>query len=438
MKATIKYIGYLLGATLSLAAMFTACNTDDIDYPDRFKQTKGVPKVYYVREAEGEVAITQASMEQLVCLVGENLTSIHDLYFNDQPAILNTSYMTKNTLLVAVPKGQAVVVTDKIYMITKDSTVVTYDFKVLAPTPKISGMSCEWAQPGETVTIRGSYFTSPLTVEFPGCDPIQITSTTSTEAFDVKIPVGAQPGKIKVTTDSGTAQSVFMYKDTRGLLFDFDGVTGLDNHGWNGHSYTTDDTAISGNFIQLGDGSSVLNEGTWDESHFSFVYWPGSWNDPEDYSEAPRLTDFADFTNWTNMALKFEMYIPSSSPWTNCSMQICFAGVDKVTSGAECDDIYGNHVAGANNLYMTSNESPRALYNPWKSTGSFDTGDKWITVTLPFSEFIYGWDGNPSPGTLSADSFTSMWMFVCQGNIVEGVDTTPIIKIDNIRAVPYK
>jgi len=432
MRTMKKYTGFLLGLML----LATSC--DEIDYPDRFVQTSGVPSIDFVRYADKDVVITQASMEELVCLVGDNLTSIHDLYFNDQAAVLNSSFMTNNTLVVSVPKTMPSVQTDKIYMITKDGTEVTYDFKVLPPVPKVSGMSLEWAQPGETVTITGSYLFAPVEVEFPGVDPVSATAGDGS-SISVVIPEGAKPGKIKVTTASGTAQSVFQYQDDRGMLFEFDGLTNLDNHGWNGHnSQDADETSLSGRYFQFGDGAATVGDGVWDESHFSFVYWPGSWNDPENYADAPRLTDFADFTNWSSMALKFEMCIPAENPWKGCALQICFAGVTKVTSGAAVLDIDGVQVAGANNTYMTGDECPRALYRPWTATGSFDTGGKWVTVTIPFSEFTYGWTGGPATGSLDASSFTSMWMFLCQGGDPIGEECAPIIKVDNIRAVPYK
>ena len=434
MKNLTKYISLLLG--LMLAASCTS-----VDYPDRFVQTAGTPKVDFVRYADKDVIITQANMEEVVCIVGDNLTSVHDLYFNDQPAVLNPSYMTAKSLVVAVPKNMPVEQTDKMYLITKDSTVVAYDFKVLPPAPKISSMSLEWAKPGETVTIYGSYLFGPLTVEFPGVDPVEV-ATASGPSVDVVVPAGAQPGKVKVTTASGTAQSVFMYKDSRGMLFDFDGATGLDNHGWNGHASQDDDgTGISGRFFQFGDGATPLT-GDWEEAHFSFVYWPGSWNTPENYQDGAtgaRLTDLADFSDWKSMALKFEMCIPASNPWTGTPMQVVMAGVDVVSFGGAVTDIYGNQCAGANNTYMSGNDAPRGLYRPWAATGSFDTGDKWITVTLPLEEFTYGWDGNPATGTLNADSFSSLWLFICKGGMEEaGTECTPIIKIDNIRAVPYK
>ena len=431
MKVKNTYKCLILGALL-----FAAC--DSVDYPDRFVQTSGVPKVDFIRYADKDVIITQANMEEVVCIVGDNLTSIHDLYFNDQAAILNTSYMTAKTLLVSVPKTMPSVQTDKIYMITKDGQEVTYDFKVLPPAPKISSMSLEWANPGETVTISGSYLFDPVQVEFPGVDPVNASAGDGSE-ISVVIPEGAQPGKIKVTTSSGTAQSIFMYKDYRGMLFNFDDDPHPANHGWHAQVIETDETALSGNFLRLGAPDVTLDaEGGWNDGNFSFEYWPGDWDDPVTYADSPRLTDYADFSDWKNMALKFELYIPTSNPWMSGAMQILVGGVTVVTGGgAGVLDIDGNVTAGANNTFISGNESPRALYVPWKATGSFDTGNKWVTVTIPYSSFIYGPDGSQATGTLDASSFSSLTIFVWNGGVT-GTECQPVIKIDNLRAVPYK
>ncbi|MBR5661687.1 MAG: hypothetical protein IKW99_09065 [Bacteroidales bacterium] len=431
MKVKTIYTSLLLGAVL-----MAAC--DSVDYPDRFVQTSGVPTVDFIRYANKDVVITQANMEEIVCIVGDNLTSIHDIYFNDQPAILNTSFITAKTLVVAVPKTMPVEETNKIYLITKDGKQVTYDFKVLPPAPKISTMSLEWANPGETVTINGSYLFAPVEVEFPGCDPVTATAGDG-NSVEVVIPQGAQPGKIKVNTSSGTAQSTFMYKDSRGMLFNFDNDPHPDNHGWHAQVIETDETALSGNFLRLGGADVTLDaEGGWKDGNFSFEYWPGDWDDPVTYADSPLLTDFADFSDWKNMALKFELYIPTSNPWMAGAMQIFVGGVDVVTGGAAgAVDIFGNTLAGANNTFISGNEVPRALYIPWKDTGSFDTGNKWITVTIPYSTFLYDSVGNQATGELNASSFTSLTIFVWNGGVT-GTDCQPIIKIDNIRAVPYK
>ena len=98
MKAITKYTGIILGVVL-------AASCTNLDYPDRYKETTGVPTVHFVRYADRDIAITQANMEELVCVVGDNLTSVHNIYFNDQAAVLNSSYMTPHTIVVAVPKN---------------------------------------------------------------------------------------------------------------------------------------------------------------------------------------------------------------------------------------------------------------------------------------------------------------------------------------------
>ncbi len=421
MKSIIKY--YV--AALCVAGLFSC---DRADYPDRFRQADGKPTVHFVRPADQDVTITSASLEQIICIVGENLKSVHDIYFNDQPAILNTSYMTDETLVVAVPKNLPVVTTDKMYLITKDSTVVDYDFKVLLPVPKVNGMSFEWANPGETVTITGNYFAEPLTVEFPGAEATAISNVTI-NSFDVVVPEGAQPGKIKVTTESGTAQSIFQYKDSRGMLFSFDDARG--NHGWHAQTIQSDENSINGNYLQLYDAGGLKADGKdWGDTGYHFEYWPGNWNTPQTFDDPDGidLRKVVDFTDFANMALKFEMRIPEDHPWTGCPMQIYFASLDMCTLGA------------ANNEYFHDEaiSLPRVLFRPWKATGSFDTGGKWITVTFPFStDFVWYWDGTKASGVLSADSFSGFEIFMAAGE-AEGTPCSPLIQIDNIRAVPYK
>jgi hypothetical protein len=80
---------------------------------------------------------------------------------------------------------------------------------------------------------------------------------------------------------------------------------------------------------------------------------------------------------------------------------------------------------------------PRGIYRPWEATGSFDTADEWVTVTIPISEFKYGMSGGSATGSLKASDFTSLTIFVVGGGIT-GKECNPVIKIDNIRAVPNK
>ena len=80
----------------------------------------------------------------------------------------------------------------------------------------------------------------------------------------------------------------------------------------------------------------------------------------------------------------------------------------------------------------------RGLYRPWETTGSFDTGDKWITVTVPFSEFTYNADGTSGAVPLAKpEDFATFVIWPWSGGVI-GTECTPVFRIDNLRAVPAK
>ena len=418
--------------------------------PGKYEMADGVPEVRYVRPVNVDASdslMTGAYMDNQICIVGENLRSIYELWFNDRKAILNTSFITDNTLIVTVPGELPGKVTNMMYMVTASRDTVKYEFNVLVPAPVLNSMSCEYTPAGESATIYGDYLlddeNQPLEIVFSGDVPVtEITEITKT-AVTFVIPEGAEEGGISVTTVNGTSSSAFHYLDSRGFLFDFDeGGTGLSNNGWHNRVILSDETSLTGKFVQLGDGSTPLPaDGGWVDKYYSFEYWPGVYNEPLTYPEGQngmKLDDLVDFSDYENMTLKFELFIPSTNPWSAGAMQVIFAGTDKVTySKEDIKDVDGNTVAGANNAYFNNNVLPRGIYRPWTETGSFHTDDRWITVSLPISEFVYGKDGAVATGSLTETDFSSLVIFVSGGGI-NGVECTPIFKIDNIRVVPNR
>lgn len=444
MKRYIKNI--MLFAAAALA--FASCE----DYPDAFELADGVPTVNYVRYADRDVLIEQAYMGEIVCFVGENLCSVRELFFNDQKAVLNTSFITDNTLIAAVPGNLPAVKTDKVYMITKAQDTVAVDFKVMLPAPQLKSMSCEYQQPGTDVTIYGNYFAEPMTVTFEDGNGSVVTSFKSISMTEATftIPADAKPGKVRVETESGLARSPFEYFDTRGMLFDFDddGDAALvtnDENNWHDCKFGTEG-GLDGRYVQFGDGTTVLEDVSWLDGLYVFEYWCGSWDTPQNITSGmgPALYNLVDFTEFSSMVLKFEMCIPAETPWMACAMQIAFQPITQVTvSGNPVD---GYDTVGAANAHIFNNEDEkgvfgnwaRAMYRPWEATGSYDTGGKWVTVTVPISEFTYNKDGGAATMSMSSyKDFASLTMFVLGGGVA-GTKCTPIIKIDNIRAVPAK
>ncbi len=442
----IKNINKALFAVALVAASagFTSCE----DQPDKYETTGGIPTISYIRPVDVESKdslLTEASMSNTVCIVGSNLRSVKEIDFNDQKAVLNTSYMTDNTIIVSVPKNLPEKVSDKIYFITTGNDTIDYDFKVIIPAPSISSMSNEWAAPGEEVTINGDYFLDydnfPLSIKV-GDDyeinkaDLKITKTSITFNMPENMP---EHKNIYVATKYGTTKAPFQYKDERGMLFDFDTpnpVTGvvLSNHGWHARTIQSDASSLSGNYLLLGDADMDAGGG-WNDGNFAFEYWAGTWN--QDFAgDGPKLNEVADFSDWTNKSIKFEMCIPESNPWMAAPMQIIFAGPDKVTQWQ------------ANNTFFHEQGTiGRALYMPWNTdAGSYDTGGKWVTVTIPLTDFNMDWDGNKLSNLTfkSVEDFASLTLFVVTGSyddktvIPAGTDCHPIIKVDNIRVVPNK
>ena len=426
----MKFINKIWAA-LAISAGFLAVSCED--QPDAFVATEGIPQVDYVRYADRDIAITQAFMVESVCLVGENLRSINQLWFNDQEAILNTSYMTDNTLVVGVPKTRATVQTDKIYMITAAKDTVTYDFRVLAPAPVVKSMTNEYAAVGEEVTITGQYFISPITIEMQGAvveeSAMKLTETSVTFA----IPEGAQPGVIKVTTASGTTAAPFQYRDPRGLITNFDGGTDVVPQGWNIKVTYSSEGGVDGQYVQLGP-SALSADGAWMEE-LKLPFWCGNWNgDPMSITSGAGvpICNIIDFTNFANMCIKFELCIPKENSWKAGAMQIVFVSAERCANDTWQNNTY-IHTAASGGLDLC-----RALYRPWEATGEFHTDGKWITVTIPFSDFIYNADGTKGLVPLSSpEDFASLIIWPWSGG-VNGADCTPIFRYDNIRAVPVK
>lgn len=463
---------YTKGLLLAVVALSTVALTSCKDQPDKYEATSGTPTIKYIRCMSSEIhnwdddpdtqytdgqLVTSANPGSSLAIIGDNLRSINEIWFNDQKATLNQSTITDNALFVSVPGNVPAEVSDKIYFITTGKDTVTYDFKVIISAPLITSMPNEYALAGTELTLRGNYFIDdpnvPLTISFQGADgeliPAKITGIAEDfSTVNIIVPNDAAAGPIVATSVYGTSKSAFWYKDTRGMLFDFDTPNGisdvvLDMHAWNGHEKTIDDgTGISGNYWQFGTATTTASgdkDGGWpDEGAHSFAYWPGNWESPETFKEYPRLYDLVDMSDWQNMTMKFEMCIPASNPWKGGAMQIVFAGTDKTTYGGGGVDAYGNTIHVQDNAYLNDKSVPRALYRPWTTTGSYDTDGKWVTVSLPLAAmFVYSYDGTLCGSQLSKDSFASIWMAIYGGG-VEGEDCQPIIKIDNIRIVPNK
>ena len=442
MKKYMKGLLLAVGA-LSLAMGYTSCEDDQ----DAFKLTGGQPVIKYIRPqdiAAKDSLLTGAFTGTGICIVGENLTSIKEMYFNDCKAILNTSYITYNTMLVTVPNTIPANNTGKIYMITSAQDTCTYDFNVKVPAPTVLLMKCEYVKVGDEAMVIGQNFVNdpnqPLTITFTGINnsanvvvPAENIKEITPTSVRFIVPEGAVEGQIKVESIYGSGKSGFYFNDRRNIITDFDGPNnagpkGVVPQGWNLKPTYSAEGGISGNYCQIGPSTTT---GGWNED-LKLSFWCGNWNgDPMSIKEGKGvpLRNIIDFSNWENMSFKFEFFVPSSNPWSAGALQVLFANyLDCASDSWQNSSYFKPGSDGGKDL-------PRALYNPWQSTGSFDTADEWITVTIPLSDFIYNYDGTKAPTVMNAQSFDSFIMWPINGG-VSGTECTPIFRYDNIRVVP--
>lgn len=442
-----RYINWFFVAALAMmGCLMTACE----EQPDKYEIADGVPTLKYVRSPlpeEADSLLVGAYLGNTVCLVGDNLRSIYELYFNDQKATLNTSYMTDHTVLVDIPKNIPEEVTNKIYMITKSGAKVDFDFSVMVPAPVVSSMSCEYAPAGSEAVLYGDYFVDdpnvPLTISMPGDITVegeQITSITKT-AVKFIVPEGAVQGNIRVKSIYGTGQSVFQYKDTRNILFDWDGKYEgalAAGNSWNGDNekkgqILTSVPPVDGKYMVMG--PATLSGGQWQTpGEYLMMYWP----DPNATEGCVPLYNLPQFKKMLEdykieeLALKFEVYVPTSNPWMAEGMQIRFTSLDEVSMSNQTQDYIWN-----DDESHEEGKAPRGVWVPWEETGSYDTNNQWVTVTLKMSEFNKLVSGLASDTEFTQDRFAGLSIFL-RGGGVDGKECEPIICIDNIRVVPVE
>jgi hypothetical protein len=419
---------------MGFAALTGLGLTSCVDQPDAYEVADGTPTIDYIRLSDvtkKDSMLTGAHLGENICIVGNNLRSIKRLYFNDQPAILNTSFITDHTLLVDVPDGISDHPTDKIYMVNNNNDTTSYDFKTLVPQPVVSSLNNEYAKDGDVVTLKGDYLLTyddaPLKITFPGNVPVTDFKSISRGSVTFTVPEGAQKGIVTVESKYGKSNSSFYFRDDRCLLFDFDGShkNALANgHGWrNGVIVDSKDgiQPLDGKFLYFG-GAAISYSAT-DEDHFSINYWP------EPSAGYPELKTLIPWNDPNNLELKFEVNVPND--WTAGSMDIIFTSNDQVT------------YTKATNSYIWAADAPRALWTPWYNNGTavaYKTSG-WQTVSIPLTDFIYDQNGNKiANGAPKIDDMTGLSIIVMGGPYKDlaGENNSPAIAVDNIRICPIK
>ncbi|WP_148561654.1 glycan-binding surface protein [Pontibacter korlensis] len=342
MKFRFKPLLFLFIA-VAMAGMFTGCSDDDENGPNG-----GKPMVSYVRVTRPESSdslLTKAGQGSMVAIIGQNLQGARQLWFNDQQAALNPTYITNTSIITRVPANIPGNITNKMKIIFSNGDSLIHDFVVDISEPLVSGMMSEYVNTGEVTTIVGDYFYEPLTVTFTGGVEGEIVSVED-DVIEVRVPEGAEPGPITVATNFGVTESDFWFRDNRNIIASFDGTT---NGLWHGPDYIkSSDPAIpniNGKFIRVN-----RDLGAW--AWFEMYVGPAN----SDVALETRNIPAAALANPGDYEIKFEILT-----------------LDPLT-GAEVKMYMGPNMADERGTNYT-----------WKP--NVDTKGQWETVSIPFDDF---------------------------------------------------
>ena len=380
MKKIYKSI-LLLTMAVAVAGIYSSCKKSDT------QANTGVPRIKYVRITDpksSDSLLVGAFQGNLIAIVGENLQNAREVWFNDQKASLTPTYITNTSILVSVPNPIPKEITNKLKIIFSNNDSLKYDFKVQVSEPAISGMNSEYVLTGDVASIRGDYFYEPLTVTFEGGVTGELVSVED-KLIKVRIPAGAMPGQITVSTNFGVTKSDFWFKDNRNIFLSSDPFTGW----WNkdyvvlaGDVKVGDPPAINGNYIRV---KKPIGSWAWTEVAGGPADAMGaiSKNIPDEAILKP-----------SDYNLKFELN--TMKPYNN--------NVLKINVG----------------LLQQNNDAYQ-----WKPP--YDTKGLWQTITIPFEEIVASYG---APLTVNPKGYWTRLLFHGGG------DLDCDMSFDNFRIVP--
>jgi len=336
-----------------------------------------------------------------VYLYGTNLVLVQGFIYGGTAIKSFNSNATGTSLGFLMP---AATPTSLVKVTTKSGTAID----TINATPTITWINNEDAAPGDSVYIKGTYFQPSQVLVFGGTTitAFKVSKDFKTIAFVMPAITGPQNGgPVSVTTKFGSASTVYNVEDfVDGVFQNWDNVNG---YPWGLSNVVNNDPLFPGNTGYFGElFDTAVGSG-------DFSWWGGGRGVNMGGSQWVPAANISD--NPANWAVKFEISVPASTPWTG----------------------------GA--LYIAENYSFTYIsrYTPWMSstgtTTSFSTNG-WVTVTLPLSGFLTSnGTGKPLPSISdlvgpSGNTGMNIWYINDGTTLVKSF----ALAIDNIRVVKIK
>jgi hypothetical protein len=375
------------------------------------KETSNGPVISGVRSylaAPGDSVLNSLVPGQWVVLLGHNLKGATQITFNGIPASYNSALFSDTSAAVQVPdvipfpSVPADLLNTIRYVTPEGSTTFTFD--IVAPAPSIIAVSNENANSGDTVRVYGLNFFFIKSIHFAGTPVTTFAGAADGTSVGFTLPTLTQSGPVVITTQSGSASTVFNVNDvTTGALCNFDDVN---TYSW-GATNTTNSSSLfpgnRGNYAIMDNKALNANEWSWWNGGRGINTNGAQWV-PVDSLNRPV----------DNYAFKFEINIPNA--WNGGSIFVA-------------KDYSFNYIG---------------LFEPWKNpdgTTSDIMTRGWRTVTIPLSSFRKDNGTGTQVSTLkdllgnSGAGGVNIWLI---NNSSSPMATGFYAAVDNIRVIKVK
>lgn len=356
-----------------------------------------MPVIENVRVVEKDSSISAAGFSDWIAIQGRGFSSIKEVLFNNVKAEINTTLVTDNNIVVAIPGTFPDEITNKIVVITEGG-MAEFDFTVEVPEPLILSLSNELANAGDVLTIKGRYMVNVSAVTFPGNIEVTTNIVENEEGtqVDVLVPEGiTEAGSVLVTTPSGTGDSAPMYRfnDMSGMICNYDDLNKFDDWGKQtviveASTNPTNPEPIDGNYIKMQSSDDVA---------------PGSW--------------WVDQCAMPHAGIEMPDY-PASDPAANYALKFEYYSVGNFNTG---------------HVQVQFDWGPEYWFQPYLDEDGNEpdefVSEKWQTAVIPLSEFS-------NVGAYADLKDKPSLLFLLRtpeaSAPLEGVD----INFDNLRVVP--
>ncbi|WP_158992578.1 glycan-binding surface protein [Mucilaginibacter sp. L196] len=356
MKKLLKHVNSCLLLMLIAAGILIqqSCKKDT-------SSSTGTPVITGIRNYvahPGDSALTKVGTGLWVVISGRNLKGALQINFDGVAGSFNDAWFSDTSAIVLIP---AVIAFPSVpakqlntvqYITTHGQT--TFSFPIIAPAPQITSISDEDAPAGDSVKIYGFNFFFIKSVTFGGKVITSYTSSNDGTSITLAVPSGIPQtgGLVSVTTNSGSAATIYNVEDfVDGVFQNWDSINGYP-WGSNTDNSSTDYPGNTGSYNVITATSLAGGDFNWYNGGRGVNMGASQWVPVANID-----------SSLSSYAVKFEVSVPKSTPWTGGS------------------------------IFISVNYSFTyiARYRPWANSNGTTTPfttTGWVTVTVPLSSFL--------------------------------------------------